>query len=47
VRKTIADSRFPFSDRIWTLRAALAKFEPEGAPLRTADAEHCGHSANP
>ena len=32
VRKTKADSRFPFSDRIRILRAALAKLEPGVAP---------------
>jgi hypothetical protein len=29
VRQTIADSRFPFSGEIRTLRAALEKLEPQ------------------
>jgi hypothetical protein len=32
VRKTIAESHYPFPDRIRTLCAALAKLEPGSAP---------------
>ena len=32
VRRTVADSRFPFSGEFRTLRAALEKLEPEAAP---------------
>jgi hypothetical protein len=33
VRQTVADTRFPFSDRIRILRAALAKLDPSSAPI--------------
>jgi len=32
MRKTIAESQFPFSDEIRVLRAALAKLEPGSEP---------------
>ena len=32
VRETVADTKFPFSDRIRILRTALAKIDPSSAP---------------
>jgi hypothetical protein len=39
IRRTIADDKFPFSERIRVLRSALEKLDPASAPCARLEIE--------